>query len=298
MVTSELDYDWAPFDLIQQSFGQLRAGNRQTAHEVSQQLLDQYPNSPIAPWAQLAVIGFQCYSSGDFRKGVSDVTNIILENPDWPGNETLRNTIDAWNDIARNIEEAENDPENLDLRNNIGFRLLRTRALDLAENYFNYVLERDENNETAHLGMGYVMTSAGRTQDAVRHFEGYLAANPDDGGTLNQLGYAYLRVGDFDQAREMFRRYIAVDTTEANAYDSMGECLFNEGKYDESIRHYQKALQLDPSFSNSQFMLGQIYKACGDTANAITAYQLYLEMDIGGRLSQLANANLDSLKTE
>lgn len=95
----------------------------------------------------------------------------------------------------------------------------------------------------------------------------------------------------------MFQRYINTDTTDANAYDSMGECLFKAGKYSESVQYYQKALACDSTFSNSQFMIGEVYKASRDTVNAITAYQRYLTMDIGGRLSPLARANLDSLQT-
>ncbi|KPL06154.1 hypothetical protein AMJ86_09725 [bacterium SM23_57] len=297
MITEQVNYDWTAFDLLQQSQGQLRQGNREQAATLCQQVMDQYPDSPLTPWAKLVIIGRDVYATADFQHGVTEVTNMILENSDWPGNYILRRTVEQWEDFISRITEIEKNPDDFENRTQMGYRLLRSGAPNLAEQQFNYVLERDPENTGAHLGLGNTLLLTGNTEQAIPHFEMYLKENPNDGGTLNQLGYAFLGVREFDKAREMFQRYIEADTTEANAYDSMGECLFNEGKYEKSIAHYKKALQIDPSFSNSQFMLGENYKANSDTANAINAYQLYLQMDSGGRQANLAQMNLDSLQT-
>jgi tetratricopeptide (TPR) repeat protein len=297
LMIDQLSYDWSAFDLLQQSQAQLRAGNRSQAATFCQQLAEEYPESPLLPWAQLVIISTDVYSGGDFRKGIADATNLLLDNPGFPGNYAVRITVERWEALARLVDDAKDNPEDMELYTTIGYQLMGARAMELAQYYFNYVLERNPEDPTANLGLGNSLLATGHTDEAIPHFEAYLKANPNDGITFNQLGYAFLGVRQFDQAREMFLRYIEVDTTEANAFDSMGECLYNEGKYAESIAHYKKALQLDPTFGNSQFMLGEVYKASGDTTNAIDAYRHYLEMDSGGsRLAQLARTNLDSLR--
>jgi len=297
LVTKELDYDWTVFDLYQQSSGRMRAGNRTEAMNLCQQILDNYPNSGISPRAQVRLYMLSTYSTGDFKKGIEDLVEFLLQHPDWNGNEETRNAIQQWQNLAESVEQTKQHPEDLELYNGLGYQLFQLRAFDLAIPYFEHVLSKEPNNSSANMGIGYVLNASGRTQEAVPHFEAVLASDPQDGTMLNILGYAYLQARNFDKAREMFRRYIESDTTDANAYDSMGECLFNEGKYDESARFYQKALSVDSTFSNSRFMLGEVYKASGDTTKAIIAYQHFLETDLGGRLAELARASLDSLTT-
>jgi len=297
LVTKELGYDWTAFDLYQQSSAQVRAGNRTQAMNLCQQILDNYPNSGISLRAQVRWYMLNTYSTGDFKKGIEDLVEFLLQHPDWNGNEETRNAIQQWQNLAESVEQTKQHPEDLELYNGLGYQLFQLRAFDLAIPYFEHVLSKEPNNSSANMGIGYVLNASGRTQEAVPHFEAVLASDPNDGTMLNILGYAYIQARNFDKAREMFRRYIESDTTDANAYDSMGECLFNEGKYDESARFYQKALSVDSTFSNSQFMLGEVYKTAGDTTKAITAYQRYLNTDLGGRLAELARASLDSLTT-
>jgi tetratricopeptide (TPR) repeat protein len=297
LLTKELSYDWSAFDLYQQSSNQVRVRNRAEAGKICQQILDNYPNSPVALSARYRLLVITTYSTGDFKKGIEECVDFIVKHPDWSGNEEIRNAIQAWQAISDQMEYAKSHPEDLAINNSLGFQLLQLRVYDLSQHYFEQALTLAPSDPIAHQGLGYVLSSSGRTAEAMPHFEVSLKSDPDNGTMLNLLGYAYLQAQDFDRARDMFQRYINTDTTNANAYDSMGECLLNAGKYSESISYYQKALACDSTFSNSQFMIGEVYKAAHDTTNAITAYQRYLTMDIGGRLSQLARANLDSLQT-
>jgi tetratricopeptide (TPR) repeat protein len=296
LLTEQLDYDWGAFDLYLQTDTHVRTGNTAEAINLSRQILDKYPDTGLARLAEFRVLVLETFDTGDFRKGMDRLLNMIVDHPNWSRSDNARDLVEQWEDIANRIDRAKQNPDNLDVHRTLGFQFLRSRAWGLAQQYFNHVLEHDPDDASAHMGMGNALVATGRTEESVSHFEACLAANPNDGNTLNQLGYIYLGAGDYHRARDMFHRYIEADTTVANAYDSMGECLLNEGRYDESIRHYRKALSLDPAFSNSQFMLGQACKGKGDTAQAIIEYTRYLEMDPGGRLEVLARTNLDSLR--
>ncbi len=298
LVIDQLDYDWTAFDLFLQSRELMMARDQQGALETSQQIITQFPNAGVAVLAHYTITIIETNQSGEFEQGINRLVEIITEYPDWTAAKRARERIELWEDIRAEIDIALANEDDLDQYRNVGNRLLRIGALQLAQQYLEHVLAREPADGATHLTLGLALNAAGRTEEATTHFEAALEADPTDGTTLNMLGYVYLGAENYDQAREMFQRYIAVDTSEANAYDSMGECLLNEGKYQESLQHYRKALSKDEGFANSQYMIGENYKRMQESDNAITAYQRYLEMDPAGFQAQNAQANLDSLRSE
>lgn len=200
LLTKELNYDWSAFDLYQQSSNQVRVRNRAEAGKICQQILDNYPTSPIALSARYRLLVINTYSTGDFKKGIEECVDFILKHPDWSGNEEIRNAIQAWQALSDQMEYAKSHLEDLAINNSLGFQLLQLRVYDLAQQYFEHALTLTPSDAAAHQGLGYVLSATGRTAEAVPHFEASLKSDPDNGTMLNMLGYAYLQAEDFDRA--------------------------------------------------------------------------------------------------
>jgi tetratricopeptide (TPR) repeat protein len=99
----------------------------------------------------------------------------------------------------------EFEPENLEVRNQLGMVLYRLGKLDDAEKEFHYVLKKAPENFNAIDALGLVNLKRTNFQLAIDLFKKAITLNPDDMLVYLHLGQALEQQGDVSTAAEMYR---------------------------------------------------------------------------------------------
>lgn len=149
---------------------------------------------------------------------------------------------DVRNIIAKMVETAKEQPENLDAWRQLGFVQYRAGQVDPA----------------------YL-------KDAAATYTHILAAAPEDPDALRGLGNIAYDRNEPQRAMEYYRRYLAVQPDDLSVQTDLATMLLAERKVDEALAAYQAVLRTDPSFFQAQFNLALAYRTKGDDEEALAA---------------------------
>ena len=142
----------------------------------------------------------------------------------------------------------EFEPDNLDIRNQLGMVFFRQNKIDEAAQEFNYVLEREPENFNAIDGLGLVSMKRADYQGAMNLFKKAITINPDDMLVYAHLGQALEQQGDFPGAAEAYRTGLSRETASGNGQpaanaeqrkvllEALGNLQKKQGKNEEKNR--------------------------------------------------------------
>lgn len=105
-------------------------------------------------------------------------------------------------------------------------------------------LSRDKLYEYATIG--HQMLQAGRTQAALRIFEGLVAASPQDTVFHAQLGATFLTLERVDEAFESYDMALRFNNGNVDALVGRGEIHLRRGGVPEGLKDLSRAIELDP----------------------------------------------------
>jgi len=107
----------------------------------------------------------------------------------------------------------EFEPDNLEVRNQLGMVLYRQGKLEEAEREFDYVLQKAPENSDAVDALGLVKLQQANYQLAADLFKKAIALNPSDMLIYYHLGQALEQQGDIAEAAEAYRIGLSLETT-------------------------------------------------------------------------------------
>jgi tetratricopeptide (TPR) repeat protein len=128
-----------------------------------------------------------------------------------------------------------------------------------------------------------------RLEDAIEHFQTYLARGGDPVLGYWKLGQAYHQLGQWDRALDFYQRALSEALAagdrwqEGAALNSLGMVYADKGEWDRAIEFYQNALQTMERVGDSHGMaqtynnLGIVYRRKGEWDRAIEFYQNALQ---------------------
>lgn len=106
----------------------------------------------------------------------------------------------------------EFEPDNLEVRNQLGMVLFRLGKLEEAEREFNYVLQEEPGNPDAIGALGLVNLKKANFRLAVDLFKKAIAGNPENMLAYYHLGQALEQQGDIADAAEAYRTGLTIET--------------------------------------------------------------------------------------
>ena len=98
----------------------------------------------------------------------------------------------------------------------------------------------------AHDNLGSALETAGRTQEAIGHFEQELRIRPDVAETHYNLGLALEKAGRTQEAVDHYKQTLQISPDYPEAHVSLGNALLRAGKNQEAIGHFEQALRIRP----------------------------------------------------
>jgi tetratricopeptide (TPR) repeat protein len=132
---------------------------------------------------------------------------------------------------------------------------------------FQTVLQKDQSNEIATRGLGYLYLRQGEFDKASTMFARALTADPKDARLLYLNALLINRVAikegkppaDPQVMRRELEVAIGVDPTFADAYNLLAFALAADSKYDPAVSAEKKAIELNSSYEPYQLNLAQLY---------------------------------------
>jgi len=120
------------------------------------------------------------------------------------------------------------------------------------------------NNELVLDNLGFELIRIGRTQEAIKHYEGVLRQLPKSFKSHTQMGVALANAGRFSEAIEHHKQAVELEPGFGKAHHNWGGTLlmmgqrdgFQPGQLDEVIAHEREAIQINSKNIDAYYNLG------------------------------------------
>jgi tetratricopeptide (TPR) repeat protein len=188
--------------------------------------------------------------------------------------------LDTYHEILMlNAESAEAD-------------MLAGEALDELKNadgaivQFRAAVKADPSMPEVHFGLGYLLWSKHRYEEAAPEFEAELANNPKHVQAMAHLGDTDMKLGHPEAAVPLFEKAIEIDPGLELAYLDLGIVYAETGRNDDALREMKAAERLAPNDVDVHWRLGRLYRAMGNKEAAKA------ELDVAKSITQAADTAL------
>ena len=114
---------------------------------------------------------------------------------------------------------------------------------------------------------------AGRSAEAVREYEAYLAANPGSDVARAELGRLLYRTGDYAKAAPYLQSAVQLRPTDPVVQQELGYALAQAGRQAEAASAYREALRLAPAATATRALLSESLVEQGRKDEALAVLQ-------------------------
>jgi tetratricopeptide (TPR) repeat protein len=125
---------------------------------------------------------------------------------------------------------------------------------------------------------------------AVDAYQRVTTLAPDHGAAWNNLGLLRHRMGRYEDARRHYEVALAADPTLAEAAYNLGSLHDDLGERDQAIAWYRRALEIRPDYADAHFNLASALERAGEGAAARRHWLRYLELDPDSRWAEIARS--------
>jgi tetratricopeptide (TPR) repeat protein len=138
---------------------------------------------------------------------------------------------------------------------------------------------------------GVASDHAGKTEDAIQHYEKALQMAPDFYAAHNNLGSDYLAKSDFPAARSEFARAIELNQSDSAAYFNLGNVSMLMGQLADAQQYLNEGMRRQPDSALGHFLLGSLDIRIGkyDQAEAALRQAIQLSPVMAQARLQLVN---------
>jgi tetratricopeptide (TPR) repeat protein len=124
------------------------------------------------------------------------------------------------------------------------------------EGLYRYMLTLTPKAATLHSNLGFALSAAGRSDEAIECYQQSLRLRPNHAETCNNLGIAYFHKDQLDKAIACYERTLQINPAYFKAHNNLGNALLAKGKLPEAIAQYRQALRMSPTYANAHYNLG------------------------------------------
>jgi tetratricopeptide (TPR) repeat protein len=146
-----------------------------------------------------------------------------------------------------------------------------------SETLWRDTLNKNPNSWAAHNNFGRALHDAGKTLEAIPHYEAAIRINPGFSKAHYNLGVALEQTGRDEEAAAEFAEAIRLEPRHVISMNHLGNICFRLGRIEEAIAHYEKAISIKGDFSELHNNFANVLARTGRLDEAIEHYALALE---------------------
>jgi tetratricopeptide (TPR) repeat protein len=162
--------------------------------------------------------------------------------------------------------------------NNLGLLLRQAGRTEEALKHFEQALRIQPDSPEACDNVGAILFDLGKTTEAMGYYEQALRLNPRRAEACYNLGTALARLDKYEEAVSYYESALQIEPDYAEAHNNFGNVLFRLGRVSEAIGHYRKAIEFKPDYTEAHFNLGVALVSTGRLDEAIEHYQRALAL--------------------
>jgi tetratricopeptide (TPR) repeat protein len=268
-----------------------KAGEMKDALHEFEPLLKSTPRSSPDRQRLAILIGMSYYGVEDYAQAAPYLKEAAARDPQnlplrlalahsclW--SKQYQCVLDPYHEILMlNAESAEAD-------------MLAGEALDELKDapgaieQFRAAVKSDPRMPDVHFGLGYLLWSKHRYEEAVPEFQAELANNPNHVQAMAHLGDAEMKLSHPEAAVPLFKNAIVIDPEFELAHLDLGILFADAGHNGDALRELKAAERIAPNDVDVHWRLGRLYRAMGDKEDAKT------ELDKAKGITQAADTAL------
>lgn len=199
---------------------------------------------------------------GEYDKDLECNNLILAKDPEY---------IDAWNAkgyVLMNIGEYEKaldcfnraldlDPDHIRALSNKAI-LLQERGIEEAENIFDIILSRKDEDADLFNYKGWVLLNKQEYENAKKWFLKALYLDRNNVVYLRSLGYVYALLEDFNKSMEFYNKALKINPNDPDTLQNKSGTLFLKGENEKAIKYIKRVLNINPYHFYSLVLFGEI----------------------------------------
>ncbi len=147
-----------------------------------------------------------------------------------------------------------------------------------SESIFLHALSVTPQNQTAHKMLAYHYTTEQQHKKAIAHYQLALRYGPER-RIQNNLANTLILVGRTEEAIPHYQAYLAEEPDSAHVHYNLGRAYYNLGRLDDAAASFKHAIAYDPGHFSAHFALGAVYLAREQRAEARKMFEKALKID-------------------
>jgi len=147
-----------------------------------------------------------------------------------------------------------------------------------AEKIYRYLLEKDQTDKEARLGLSFALVKQIKLQEAYENAAQVIAADPLSSRAFSLLGTALLRSGEFRNSVEALYTAVKFNNKEALAIAGLSEIEYYEHRTRNSYDGLRRAISIDPLEPDYYLSLARACSRLEYYSEAADAYQRFLDV--------------------
>jgi tetratricopeptide (TPR) repeat protein len=177
------------------------------------------------------------------------------------------------------LRAAKAQPTNIDAQLRLAARFLKNDDPISARQIFTELLEHDDTNFAARLGLVCALDELGQVEAALEELRITQKADPLNPAILFCTGYCQERLGRQEEAIPFYQDAITACPTLRNAHERLASIFLQRGETDIAIHHYTELCRLDPQQADLHLMLANLLLKAGNYGEAIKRYEQALTLE-------------------
>jgi Flp pilus assembly protein TadD len=188
---------------------------------------------------------------------------------------------DAEKWMKRSVEMNEKDP---DAWYGLGRILYTKQRFQEAVNCFEKTVALDPTSVKAEDNLGLAYEGLNRTEDALKSYRAALAleqSSKESSSEQPMLNLAIILIhhGRTDEALPLLIKAASIAPQDPKIREQLGHLYLQQGMLDEAQREFEKTVALSPDSSAFHFLLGQVYRRQGLNEKAKTEFTCAAELN-------------------
>ncbi len=157
-------------------------------------------------------------------------------------------------------------------------REIRQGNYETAEKIYRHLLEKDESDNQARLGLSFALIKRLQLHSAFEEAARVVSIEPLNGRGHSLMGTAMLRSGEFRESIESFYTALKFNQKDSLAWAGLSEIAYFDNYSQNAYQGFRRAIQLDPGEPDYYVSLARTCSRLELYNEAADAYQRYLDV--------------------
>ncbi|MBI4623345.1 MAG: tetratricopeptide repeat protein [Verrucomicrobia bacterium] len=214
------------------------------------------------------------------------------------GGATLRRNADYRSALVIWGDTVAKAPANARARFNLANALSAAGRSGEAIAHYEAALRLEPGHGAVHFNLAGTLLQLGRAREAVEHYEAALRIGPDAVDLHVGLAAALVRLERMPEAIAQYESAMRLGLLAAEEQLRFGRALAEVGRVDDALAHLQEAVRLNPKDAGTHVVLGMVLSAAGRGAEALRHFfaAVQLAPDDAAAHAALGDALVDAYR--